>query len=399
VLVPRPSPRRLRSVLVVGVLLALGVVVERAGWLGSLTGGRPVRQWIWAPVDLRDVRPRAFLAACDFEVASPPTSARVEVLGDEEYILWINGRRVGSSRYRDGDPLDVYDVTALLRAGRNRVLLELRSATGAGGATLRLVDSSGRVLVVTDRHWRIYASSWRGLFNGDPLQPAPAAAVLGRSPFGRWGAPVPGPVRASFDEVVTARRPRRARRYRLPVDSGAWVHLPASDQRRAPLGPLVEFDFGREVTGYLTLAARDSRTATGLLRFGATPSRRSGWAPDAVVITVPHRGSWQDAIPRRFRYVEVAGLDRVLSASLLPVDPAWLERLVPPRQPAGPLGIQGPPVRLPIADAVWRRLRERARFEPEEPATPAVRPAAAARSPAPARAPAARPRPGNPPAR
>jgi len=143
--------------------------------------------------------------------------------------------------------------------------------------------------------------------------------VLGRSPFGRWGAPVPGPARATFAEVVTVERPRRARRYRLPAESGAWVHLPGGTAARAAR-PLVEFDFGREVTGYLTLAVRDAETATGLLRFGSAPSRRSGWAPDEVAIVVPHRGSWQDAVPRTFRYVEVAGLDHILSASLLPLD-------------------------------------------------------------------------------
>jgi hypothetical protein len=161
----------------------------------------------------------------------------------------------------------------------------------------------------------------------------------------------------------------------------------------------VEFDFGREVTGYLTLAVRDAETATGLLRFGSAPSRRSGWAPDEVAIVVPHRGSWQDAVPRTFRYVEVAGLDHILSASLLPLDPTWLDRLVPPRRLTGPLGIEGPPVRLPITDAIWRRLRESPRLEPVEPAAAALRPAAAARSPESAPAPAARLRPGTPRAR
>jgi hypothetical protein len=392
VAVPRLPSRALRRVLLAGLLLALAVIVERSGWLGLLEGGRPERVWIWAPVDLRDVRPRAFMVARDFRVAAAPAAARVELIGDEEYLLWINGQRVGSGHYRDGDPLDVYEVATVLRPGRNRVVLELRSATGAGGATLRIVDGEGRVLVASGRDWRVYASAWRGLFNGEELMPAPLVAVLGRSPFGRWGAPVPGAPKPSFAEVVTVARSRRARRFRLPVESGVWVRLPARDQRRAALGPLVEFDFGREVTGYLTLAVRDAETGSGLLRFGSTPSRRSGWAPDAVAITLPHRGSWQDTVPRRFRYVEVAGLDRVLSASLLPVDPVWIERLEPPRRITGPLGIEGPPVRLPVADAIWRRLRERSRLEPIEPIPAAVRPAGSGRNPAPARGRAA-PRP------
>lgn len=397
---PTVSRRAFRSALVVAALLALAVAVERGGWLGMLRGGRPERIWIWAPVDLRDVRPRAFLLARDFELGASPAAARLELIGDEEYVLWLNGRRVGSNRYRDGDPLDVYEVGSLLRPGANRVVLELRSATGAGGVTLRLVDAGGRVLAASGPGWRVYPFAWRGLFNAGAPLPAPAAVVLGRSPFGRWGAPVPGPLRPGFADTVTAARPRRARRYRLPVESATWVHLPAGDQRRAPLGALVEFDFGREVTGYLTLAVRDPGTATGLLHFGSAPSLRSGWAPDAVAITVPHRGSWQDALPRRFRYVEVAGLDRVLSASVLPVDPERLALLLPPRSETGPFGIQGPPVRLPIADAIWRRLRARPRLEPVEPAPAAakVTPAGSGRNPAPARARAARPRPGSAPA-
>lgn len=402
----RPSRRQWRIGLGAIGLTALGVVAQRWGWVGSggsggLGGSEPA--WIWVDADARDVRPRVFLAVRDFELGRVPSNATARVLGDQEYLLWVNGARAGSGRYRAHAPLDSFDVSPLLRLGANRVALELRSAVGSGAAILSIVDGAGQVLVATGPGWKVLPSSWRGGIADGALPNAPEAAVLGRSPLGRWGDPRPGPLRPLFGDVVVGTRPLRARRFRRPLETGRWRAVPPGDEGRRKLGPLVEFDFGRPVTGYLVLAVRnpERETLAGLLRFGFTPSDANGWPADAVAITADGRGNWYDAEPRRFRYVEVAGLDGVLSASLLPIEPTRLGALRPFGSDEGLLGIVTPPVRLPVEDAIWKRLdgRERAALEPERGRGRAggkVRRAGATRSSGRTRALAAPPRPERP---
>jgi hypothetical protein len=395
---PRPSRRALRIGIIVLASTVLAILAERSEWVRALGAGSAARAWIWAPVELRDVRPRAFFAAHEFELAAPPARAILEVLGDEEYVAWANGWRIGAGRYRAGAPLDRYEVARFLRAGTNRLVLELRSATGAGGATLRLVDGEDRLLADTRGRWSVFQRTWPGLVGGETIPSAPRARLLGLSPFGRWGSPAPGPLQPVLADALAAPRPQRATRYRLPLESGLWVRLPRADSRRPPLGPLVEFDFGAEVTGYLVLGVRDPDTAIGLVRLGTAPAERSGWVPDDVAVVAPQRDVWQASEPRRFRFVEVAGLDRVVSAAVLRLAPGQPDATGGPGGGAGLLGIPAQRPRRPVEDAIWRRLTGRQRVPPLEPlAVAALRPSGAGRSPAPAPAPGARPRREAPP--
>jgi len=115
---PRPSRRALRIGIIALAAAALAIVAERSEWVRALGTGGTARAWIWAPVELRDVRPRAFFAAREFELAAVPQRAILEVLGDEEYVAWANGWRIGSGRYRAGAPLDRYEVARYLHLNR-----------------------------------------------------------------------------------------------------------------------------------------------------------------------------------------------------------------------------------------------------------------------------------------
>src|SRR5690606_29965306 len=159
-----------------------------------------------------------FFASHDFELERIPDTAVAQVLGDQEYLLWINGERAGSGRYHAHAPLETYDVAPLLRLGSNRVVLELRSAIGSGAATLAIVDGAGVPLIETGPGWKILSAAWRELLDGTTALPrAEEATVLGRSPFGRWGSPQPGPRRPLFRDVVGGGAQVRARRYRQPA--------------------------------------------------------------------------------------------------------------------------------------------------------------------------------------
>ena len=77
-----------------------------------------------------------------------------------------------------------------------------------------------------------------------------------------------------------------------------------------------------------------------------------------MVTTLHHRGLWQDAVPRRFRYLRVWGLEGVHGAAVLPITGDGYARLAPPAGAArGLLGIAPPPLRAPVEDVVRRQLQ------------------------------------------
>lgn len=335
--------------------LAVAVVAERLEWAGALRDrGQPERSWYWIEGDPRDPRPVAFFAVRDFDLAARPERAVAEVLGDEEYILSINGERIGSNRYRAGADLDRYEVERWLHSGGNRIVLELRSPTAAGGYTFRLTDGAGRDLLAEAPAWQVQRTYFRALFPGGAAPPAPVATFVGKAPIGRWGVPRPGPLRPAFNDLLAVPRVVPAVRYRQ--DASAWHRLRTKGRRRASLGPRVEFDFGAPVTGYLQLEIRGREAATGLLRFSSTPGIAEPGPIHALATLVPQRGLWQDSVVRQFRYVDVLGLAGVTGAGVLPMVDEAVERLGGAGQPRGLLGIEAPPLRAPVEDVIRREL-------------------------------------------
>jgi len=338
-------------------LLLLGAVValERWGWAGRAhAASEPERLWIWAAGDLRDARPLAFYARRDFGLAAPPAQATLTLLGDEEYVANLNGHRVGSNRYLDGAGLDRYEVAPLLVAGRNRLVIELRSATGAGGLTARLEDGQGRSLAATGPSWAIHRDFHRGLHAGGRVPEGEAPAILGRAPLGRWRNLAAGTPRPLFESLLAVDAVVRARAERTARD-GPWRRPSRRGAQGPSLGPVVEFDFGEAVVGYLQLTLRGNEPDAGLLRFGLEPAD-GGDGHDALALTARGAGVWQDALPRRFRYVAVTGLEGVTSAGLLPLVASAPAALGGDRAQPTPFGVVPPPLRAPVEDEIRRQL-------------------------------------------
>ncbi|HEX5757821.1 MAG TPA: hypothetical protein VF121_01370 [Thermoanaerobaculia bacterium] len=304
-------------------------------------------EWIWAGWAAEATEPAVFHAARDFELDPVPAGARLLLLADEEYVLYVNGRRAGAGRYRTGAPLDVYPAAGLLQPGANRLLVELRSARGAGGLLARLEDGAGRAIVVSDRSWLVFRRFRPGLVRGWEGLDEPAAAgepafSWGSPPVGRWDASEPGPPRAPLDE-----RTGRAVRPRAVAGDGA--------------GELKLYDFGREVAGHLRLDHRPGAEAgAALLLTGDRPPDPRGRAQGAVLF-MPDGRSWFDARPRRFRYALLVGAPSVTGARVLPL--AGREAVEAGRRepPEGAFGLEPPPLRAPVEDEVRRELEGVAR--------------------------------------
>jgi hypothetical protein len=347
-------------VLVAVIGLPLSLVAE---WgFTRLAGPRdlPVGEakWIWTRHATRWTGPDSFLVVRDFELRRPPREARLVILADEEYIIWINGALVGSGRYRPGDALDQYAVAEFLRSGHNRLLVELRSSRGLGGFFANLHFPAPSIGDVgTDERWRV-SPAWRrellkGLGQISSLEPA---WELGNPPFGRWGPEAMSAVRAPLHEVI---RPRGISA-RVRWDStlgGRWV----ASERDAPARriPVMRVDFGHEVEGLVVLGFGPSRPPPGLLYLGDRPPDPDEQSPAALVILGRKERYWQDVEMRRFRYALVLGMPGLDSFQIYPYagtpPPSW--HPVPLTPMRGVFGLVSPELRTPAEDKVWRELQ------------------------------------------
>ena len=342
------------TVLVLSLILA--GVTRLADRLLELEHGA---RWIWAAGDYGGGEPISFYAVREVELPAA-SSGRVSIAADETYLLYLNGQRIGAGSYRSEAPLDVYDVGDFLEVGVNRILVELRSSRGAGGmlAVLELEDGT---TVVTDDSWQIFRRHDDGLIRGwSNLEGGEAPTIWARIPTGRWrlnGArhlPIP------FQTFPPPER-SRPKRHQLFHDT-SWSPLDASQRRIPGLGPQQIFDWGEEVEGYLAFDLRSDAGKPGLVYFSSAqapdPQTRP---PDVVVLPVPGRRHWEDAFPRRFRYVLVVGAEPYSWIELERLSGETARALAPPADNHdGVFGVEPPRSYSRAEEAVWKRLEQEA---------------------------------------
>ena len=343
--------------LTAGVLL-LAVAVRALPAVRARSGGLPTgeAQWIWKAMDRKDRYPTVFYAVRDFDLESPPSRARLLIAADEEYVVTLNGKRVAAGSYLrrgSGTLLDVYEAGPLLRAGGNRLVVELRSGRGTGGLLAALQDgATGEPLLVSDESWRIFPKHELGLVrgwlpvgegHGEP------AFCWGNPPLGRWGRPRVGPP-----------APLLPRAPLVPAVSVRPLALAAGEAGPPPGSPVL-YDWGREVEGHLTLDVPPSKDpGTGLLFMGTEPPDPRRAPLTAPILVLPGRHDWMDALPRRFRYAVVVGMAPPATAggaggaSVLPA-PARPRSEDPEEMKV--FGVEGPPLRTPVEDEVWSKLQ------------------------------------------
>ena len=319
--------------------------------------------WIWKGNVSHWSGPEAFYTWRDFELDAVPAAARLVVLGDREYVLFLNGSRVGGNRYTAGAPLDEYRVESLLSVGKNRLSAHLRSIRGEGAFLLALyLDGSPTPALVTDRSWRIERRWSSKLFRpwqtiGRRLE----ARVVARPPEGRWGSTAVAVPRPLHDELATSGRGVRARRV-LERDS-VWRPLTGSSRSGfAPLGEFLLLDWGRVVSGYMTLRFDDAVVPrvdvvpAGAAYFSVHGPDPVAQAPDTYILGTPAQGYWEVVVPRRFRYVLLVGVPGITDARVVLTDSAKLAPIPGGWPPRGVLGRPAPRLGSPVEDEIWREL-------------------------------------------
>lgn len=318
--------------------------------------------WIWAPGPTDAHEPVGFFLAREFEIERL-LPAWLSITADESYSLSLNGRHIGADHYREDGQVDRYEVTDMLRVGRNRLVVEVRSSRGIGGLLSSLVeetaDGSRRALLVTDEHWQVFRRFSPSWYRAETLSGGERPRVWERPPTGRWRL-----ADAAADRPLPFLPGERARR-RGPVrvrhrHGSGWIALSQGPRRRFPhIGNQVLLDWGEEVEGYLFLDLPETENPPALLYFGDEPPDPEHQPPDEVMIFIPGQQQWRDLNPRRFRYVLLVGIRPEKKVEVRLLQPRLAHALaLPPASGTGVFGIE-PPTALhpPAEELVWDRLR------------------------------------------
>jgi len=318
-------------------------------------------EWIWKRGANRFRGPSAFYVARDFEVETVPAAATLSVMGDEEYVLHLNGQRVGSNRYTTGAGLDRYRIESLLKPGSNRLMVHLRSSRSEG-AFLALVESPEfeTPLVWTNSDWRVMRRRLSKVAEGEiPLEPSAGrhvehAVVVATPPEGRWGSPKAGAERPLHADLVRPRNPAPASRVLLP--GGVWRRRYPRIRYTRPLGPYVTFDWGGVRNGYLVLHFPRAERPVALVYLGQEMPDPLSRPPDAFVVTTNKDTHWEGTVPRSFRYALVVGLEDIAEATMVLTDASKLPAIAAGGPAEGVFGLESSRLRSAVEDKVWSKL-------------------------------------------
>jgi len=188
---PLPTPLIRRLIIIAAAIFVIVAAVSRLELLYShkFFDNTGTAQWIWQQNRLAQGDPAAFFATHEFDLPLNRSFTRIKMLGDPEYTLYFNGVAVGGRHVGDdNEALDTYDVSALARDKKNRMVVAVRSANGVGGliAAIDLTQEFGN-FVVTGNDWHI-VRRWRDdlLLRDPPASDITRPQLLGRPPARRW---------------------------------------------------------------------------------------------------------------------------------------------------------------------------------------------------------------------
>lgn len=139
------------------------VLAAIAGMLQGRVGGQEA-QWIWSPEHGKENVPPG--AMCHFRKMvnlRAPEEGRIAIAADDQYELFINGRRVGGGEATR--KLDEHDVSKFLSRGNNIIAVRVQNTNGNTAALV------ARVTIKDRGEWLNHSSdaSWRTATRPLPL--------------------------------------------------------------------------------------------------------------------------------------------------------------------------------------------------------------------------------------
>src|SRR5436309_4285310 len=176
-------------------------------WL-VLTATAPAEeaQWIWSPEHAKENVPAG--EACHFRKTlnlRAPEGGQVIIAADDQYELFINGRRIGAGEATK--KLDEYDVGRFLMRGVNVIAIRVQNTTGKTAALV------ARVTINDGGQWSSYSTdaSWRTALKPLPLWNTALyndRGWTGAQAFGVLGATAPWDRRENVPAEQTSRSER-----------------------------------------------------------------------------------------------------------------------------------------------------------------------------------------------
>ena len=151
-------------------------------------------KWIWNEDADMDIGLHALFRR-EFTVSDleKVKNATLQITGDDMVECYFNGTRLQGPGYADWADPDLFDVTKLLRYGKNTILCKVVNGSGAGGllAELTLADAAGQLTAIgTDSIWETAVvrpgEPWLDYFDSAPKNAA-AAKVLAAAGGPPWG--------------------------------------------------------------------------------------------------------------------------------------------------------------------------------------------------------------------
>jgi hypothetical protein len=265
-------------------------------------------RWIWAQHRMSSNEPVAFFATRDFALPEKRYFTHLKIAGDPEYTVYLNGRQIAALRGGENRQLDHYDISGLVKTGRNRLVVAVRAPQGMGGllASIDIAPETQNWLV-TDGSWKIYREWHPDLLRRDPPGTgSEPPQLVGQPPIGRWN--YLGIGRRAIEtppEKVQAPREAFDLIAQFPtIRTVSGVAVMSAQKARA-----TAFDFGftrgqvrltlnrpYSISRAVNVRYANVRSELGLIE---TSLRPVVFAPGETVVTLPE--------PRNFRYVMVFG--------------------------------------------------------------------------------------------
>jgi len=264
-------------------------------------------KWIWAQHRMSDNEPVAFFATRDFDLPEQRYYTHLKILGDPEYSVFVNGREIAGRRVGEERALDLYDISDIVKTGRNRIVVGVRAPKGVGGliASVDIAPETANWMV-SDEQWRLYRNWDPRILARDIPGGWYAPLVIGDPPIGKWNYLSAKPA-ALTQPAATVIAPLESFQQigSIPaIRTQGGVAVATADKQRA-----TAFDFGF-TRGRIRLTLEKppihSRlvnvrlaNARGELAFAEWNLRRVVFAPGETVVTTPESYD--------FRYVMVFG--------------------------------------------------------------------------------------------
>lgn len=155
---PRPCARPHWSWLRgLAIVMACGVA-----WGGASVACAQEAEWIWSPDHEKEKIPHV---ACHFRKSitlRAPGAGQIVIVADDQYELYVNGRRVGAGQ--STDKMVEYDIAPALSRGKNTIAIKVTNTKG------RTAALAARVLLQEKGDaWRSYSTDATWKTNLQPL--------------------------------------------------------------------------------------------------------------------------------------------------------------------------------------------------------------------------------------